>query len=659
MPVFGPNSGGGGGSSAFDAIYVDLPLPAGELVDEGGYYTFVPGTTVNLGPAFDALEIGEFINGRSTDLPAVTINIPGYAPLTPEFGSGAFQIVKETDSILSFVPLSSGIGSPSLNDATIAARIAVLEADVDSGEPWRAETDYEAGEVFSHVVTEQPSTVLDLNGNPVAPGRRLFAYPDDTTSGTTPNVSEWVLLKPVHEQLVVLPDELSSTNFFYARPLSMKLGEMLSIADFGAKEGAAQPDVAPHINEGLEYTLTRDTGGTLYIPSGRWFCRSPVELLRGTNTQAMELKGVNENSILDFRASPNASCLRYDGAGTDGPSFIKLSNFAIRGDETGTKTGVNADFLSGSIFDRMVFERLLRCVQTENSFAFGIHNSRFNGILRDIVQFNTNAHSFRMTGCRGNQIATDPSGGAVINFNTDPNDNESHSIWIAGNNFDGIGTLVRTSASSGGLTGLSWLGNYSEGFIPGKQFFDFSNDGVRGFVCQGGSFSQAAAAGTPDVQIIDNVDGGHFGGNRINGITFEQGANTKFFDWSAGNNAIGTGGAVPDGWVTPTYEAPWTTQAGRQPAQYRSDEQRMVHLRGAIDYGAGVPVYTGGIDNAVFTLPPELRPPQNMSFSTHAFNGGILYTATVVVLRTTGTVLVHTTDDRRVSLDGISFSAAI
>ena len=112
MPVFGPNGGGGGGgSSAFDAIYIDLPLPAGELVDEGGYYTFIPGTTVNLGASFDALEIGEFINGRSTDLPAVTINIPGYGALTPEFGSGAFQIVKETANTLSFVALSSGISA--------------------------------------------------------------------------------------------------------------------------------------------------------------------------------------------------------------------------------------------------------------------------------------------------------------------------------------------------------------------------------------------------------------------------------------------------------------------------------------------------------------------------------------------------------------------
>ena len=187
MPFFGFNAGGGGlGSSAFNAIYVDLPLPSGELVTAGGYYTFIPGTTVNLGPAFDALEIGEFINGRSTDLPAVTINIPGYAPLTPEFGAGAFQIVKETANTLSFVALSSGIGAPT--DATLAARIADLEGAIDGGEAWVAGAEYKAGEVFSHVVTQ--TTAVDVNGDAVPARLGLFSYPVDTTSGATVTLAE-------------------------------------------------------------------------------------------------------------------------------------------------------------------------------------------------------------------------------------------------------------------------------------------------------------------------------------------------------------------------------------------------------------------------------------------------------------------------------------
>ena len=67
-------------------------------------------------------------------------------------------------------------------------RIAALETDVDSGEPWAAGAEYKAGEVFSHVVTQ--TTAVDVNGDAVPAGAGLFSYPVDTTAGATATLAE-------------------------------------------------------------------------------------------------------------------------------------------------------------------------------------------------------------------------------------------------------------------------------------------------------------------------------------------------------------------------------------------------------------------------------------------------------------------------------------
>ncbi len=91
--------------------YIPTPVPVADVVADG-FYTFVAGTTQDLGAAFDDMEIGEFINGRSLDLPSVTINIDSYTALAPEFVAGTFQIVKESATELSFINQTQNAGGP-------------------------------------------------------------------------------------------------------------------------------------------------------------------------------------------------------------------------------------------------------------------------------------------------------------------------------------------------------------------------------------------------------------------------------------------------------------------------------------------------------------------------------------------------------------------
>ena len=117
-----------------------------------------------------------------------------------------------------------------------------------------------------------------------------------------------------------------------------------------------------------------------------------------------------------------------------------------------------------------------------------------------------------MLQCNGNRLAE--KGGAVIHFaNTDGR--ETHSVLIQGNDFEQIGTLIRCDPRSGGLTGLTGISNYTEGFVPGRQFFVFSGPGVRSMEWVGGSFSIGRQTAPPETQYLRNVTGGRIDGIRL------------------------------------------------------------------------------------------------------------------------------------------------
>ena len=173
------------------------------------------------------------------------------------------------------------------------------------------------------------------------------------------------------------------------------------------------------------------------------------------------------------------------------------------------------DFQSGAFFRGLFFDQLKTAMDLGDSYAVTVRECWFLSITHNVVKFRTNAHNFRMVNCNGTGLAE--KGGAIIHF-ANQDGRETHSVLIQGNDFEKIGTIIRVDPKSGGLTGLTGIANYSEGFTPGRQFFAFPRSGVRSFEWTGGSFSIGRQKAEPERQVIDNVDGGRIDGIRLFGI---------------------------------------------------------------------------------------------------------------------------------------------
>ena len=105
------------------------------------------------------------------------------------------------------------------------ARLRRALATVDAGEAWAPETVYKAGEAFTHNVTQ--TSAVDANGDRIAQGLGLFAYPTAQTSGPTSvltEIAKWVPVAGSGGNWVNGPDiatnativAIDRTSFIYA-----------------------------------------------------------------------------------------------------------------------------------------------------------------------------------------------------------------------------------------------------------------------------------------------------------------------------------------------------------------------------------------------------------------------------------------------------------
>ena len=286
--------------------------------------------------------------------------------------------------------------------------------------------------------------------------------------------------------------------------------KLLSIEDFGAVKGDRNNDAAVAINAGFRHLMDQETGGTLWIPDGRYYTRTQINPPRGSNARSIALRGLGKQSVIDIRRCKSEAGFRYNGEGTDGPTHMTFRGFRVRGN--GENIGMKLDFQSASHMSDMTFDQLKNALDLSETYAFTLRDCTFLNVSHNCVKFRTNAHNFRLLNCNMHNVAQ--LGGAVINFaNTDGR--ETHTVQISGNDFEQIGTLIRVSSKSGGLTGLVGEANYTEGFTPGVPIFKFPKIGVRGFYWTGGSFSQGRQTAPPEPVEIHNVHGGRIEGIRL------------------------------------------------------------------------------------------------------------------------------------------------
>ena len=148
-------------------------------VSAPGFYTFAELPT-------ETTKTGDFIEVFHKDYYAV-LQITQESSVGAVFDNNVNQNVN-TAWDTTVVHSAASAGATAALNGRIDDLETLLETDVDSGEPWAASTDYKAGEVFSHVVTQ--TTAVDVNGDAVPAGAGLFSYPVDTTAGATATLAE-------------------------------------------------------------------------------------------------------------------------------------------------------------------------------------------------------------------------------------------------------------------------------------------------------------------------------------------------------------------------------------------------------------------------------------------------------------------------------------
>lgn len=142
------------------------------------------------------------------------------------------------------------------------------------------------------------------------------------------------------------------------------------------------------------------------------------------------------------------------------------------------------------------------------------------------------------------------------------------------------------------------------------------------------------------VKSIDIKNGG------VRSVDLNASARYRAGTWT---NVASAGGAA--------FTGGWSDSPGYQPVSYRKDSNGYVYLRGSMANSGGDLAFS----TTAFTLPAAYRPAADETFPVASTDG--LGTASasdsMVDVHTSGQIVVFIdTDDRYVSLSGISFRAA-
>jgi hypothetical protein len=299
----------------------------------------------------------------------------------------------------------------------------VTEHIADAGRPpFQIEVPYSATSI-------DLSTVAPAVSLPVAVQTALTRYDIGVTvASETEAAKKADLAAPTGAGLVGV--QVGSTS----RTVAAKLGEVVSVKDFGAVgDGATDDTVATQA--ALDY-LNSIGGGTLFLPKGLYRkSDSTASLVMYSN---ITIEGVGDASAFFFDDKDTVARSGNDFMVCDNTSNIAFRNFRITGtaltytNETNQKQCLTGSNIDGLLLDGVTIEKV-RYMAT--AFA-NVKNARVTGceldyIVRDGLRF-TNSYSVAIVGNNLRRVTDDSVALHAIDANTPP----GGGFVVEGNTFE-------------------------------------------------------------------------------------------------------------------------------------------------------------------------------------------------------------------------------
>lgn len=410
------------------------------------------------------------------------------------------------------------------------------------------------------------------------------------------------------------------------RTLAAKLGDLVSVKDFGAKGDGVTDDFVA-IKNARDYMLSLPRGGVLFFPDGTYLTSGRIDFLK-TVDKRIVLLGYGA-TIARFGSYTGTLVYMGEPVNLTAVPTARVIGLTFAGPFTTpvVDTLVFLQNSNGTQFVDCQFQSGITGLTLTDSFSVKLHNCIFTNQRDFGIKVTTLSMQLLIDSCQ--LIDISPStGGVALQF-----DISALNVTIRDSDFEGGNSAINFA---GGGSDVRIDGCYFEGYTSVPVFF--------GGTMKAFTFESSWLGYNPGTQIWGNIQGGVIKGNIFENQN--QTVDTTVFDLVIGNNDFrGTSNRIYSRLNPITLINGFTNVgAGWANASYIKDDQDMVSMAGMV---------TAGADNSCFVLPVGYRPLGQLQFATQ---GASRATATVKVFPD-GNVTVFRSADNSADLSCVRFQA--
>ncbi|NRT88522.1 glycosyl hydrolase family 28-related protein [Clostridium beijerinckii] len=373
------------------------------------------------------------------------------------------------------------------------------------------------------------------------------------------------------------------------------------------------------IQKALNYAISLDKGGTIYIPTGRYKINRSITF---DTTKYIKICGEGYNTQISGTSNFNSVIFECHNCG------VVFSDLMLVGATSGTSNGIYAAGCNTSIFTRINFQNQVRGLELNASYSVEVNSCVFEVCYTYGIISTTSCHNLNVNKCNFYTCGVQNSGQAIrILVGSDNlifNDNDFEYCFVAFQLQD--------------CRSISICRNYIE--------YCSENPIVFTGLCSGVSISENFLSLGSKQFIIQNVTNGIMARNTIYNQNVSYGSNVM--DFIIGNNIVSGTSVVNSTKLNAiTLINSWTAQSNYSDVGYIKDSNGIVHLEGNILNSTAI------LPSVAFSLPVGYRPNKILTFGTSGTSGFNL-----ILVNPNGDVIVSTAPgSHEVGLNGITFFA--
>lgn len=417
------------------------------------------------------------------------------------------------------------------------------------------------------------------------------------------------------------------------RLLSAKLGDVVSVKDFGAV-GDGLVDDAAAIRAAIAYCQSVLWGIRLVFPTGTYALGSRVDFVKTADRTIF----IEADRARITRFGSYAGPLFYLGEETNSTAVtpFNLSGFIFSGPDLSPTVSalVLLKNANGMVIRDCVFSAGTSGVLLDNSYAVRLHNCTFIYQLSYGLVSTSACMNLLIDACQFIDIAAGQGFGSDIYFAA-----LTHNINIVNSDFEGGRAAIGTDDA---VNSFNFCGNYVEGKSALPIFLGAQSRGVK--------IENNWIGYNSGAQIWYNINGGSLKFNifwdQVQSVDAGPSA-TQCVALDVGANAFaGTSSVFSTAWTPMTLINGYSNVGAPYPdAAYTKSSDGRITLRGMV---------SGAVDNSCFLLPVGLRP---TSLQTYASIGSTRAAGSVFVYPD-GSVTCFRSSNGTIDLSCASFFAA-